>query len=162
MKAVNFVYRTVASCLALGAVSVASAAATPFNPDNLNATQLTHVADVCQTVLGLSPKERLQGGNRIGDDRLDYWTNHYQGCILSLSDSLRTIAAARTLGQLAGTAGTALPAGGGRFMFASPREVARREELACSLLGIDLSGAEINNCVHGLSQTFYMVDHTIE
>lgn len=124
--------------------------------------QLTRVADVCQTVLGLSPNEGLQGGNRSGDDRLDYWTNHYQGCILSLSDSLRTIAEARTPGKAPGTSGAALPAGGGQFMFASPREVARREELACSLLGIDLSGAEINSCVRGLSQTFYMVDHTIE
>jgi len=148
MKAVIF-------CIALGAASGAYAATSPFNPDNLNPAQLTRVAEVCKTVLGLSPDERLQGGNRTGDDRLDYWTSHYQGCILSLSDSLRTMGEGRTQGP-------ALPVAGRQFMFASPHEVARRERLACSSLGVDLPADEVNSCVNGLSETFFAIDHPIE
>jgi hypothetical protein len=155
MKIMIFGCRAFVSCVALGAASVACAGTSLFNPDNLDSAQLTHVAEVCQTVLGLSPTERLQGGNRIGDDRLDYWTSHYRGCILSLSDSLGTIGAARAPNP-------ALTLSGGQFMFASPREVSRREELACSSLAVDLSGEEISRCMHGLEQTFFSVDHPIE
>ena len=148
MKAVIF-------CIAVGAASGAYAGTSPFNPDNLNPAQLTRVTEVCQTVLGLSPDERLQGGNRPGDGRLDFWTSHYQGCILSLSDSLRTIGDGLTQGQ-------ALPVAGGRFMFASPHEVVRRERLACSSLGVELPADAIDSCVHGLSQTFFAIDHPID
>jgi hypothetical protein len=49
----------------------------------------TAVAGICQNVLGLSPTERLTGGNWTGTDKLDYWTSHYRGCLASLSDSLQ-------------------------------------------------------------------------
>ncbi len=111
--------KTVIFCIALGTASAAYAGTSPFNPDNLEPPQLTHVTEVCQTVLGLSPNERLQGGDRTGDDRLDYWASHYQGCILSLSDSLRTLGDAPTQRP-------ALPPARGRFMSASPHEVTRR------------------------------------
>jgi hypothetical protein len=165
MKTVNFVSRAFASCLVLGAASAAEAAESPFNPDNLNPEQLIHVTEVCRTVLGLSADERQQGGDRTGDDRLDFRTSHYQGCILSLSDSVRAVGEARTLGQVVtsgNSTGAALPAAGGRFAFASPREVARREKLACGSLSADLSGDEIDNCARALSQTFYVIDHAIE
>jgi hypothetical protein len=45
------------------------------------------VAGICQNVLGLSATERLTGGNWLGNDKLDYWTSHYRGCLASLSDS---------------------------------------------------------------------------
>jgi len=68
-----------------------SARATPplaFNPDHLNSERLSRVADICQTVMGLSPTEPLSGGYWRGDDQLRYYTSHYRGCIRSLSDSL--------------------------------------------------------------------------
>jgi hypothetical protein len=49
----------------------------------------TGVAAICQSVMGLSPKERLTGGNWLGNDKLDYWTSHYRGCVVSLSDSVQ-------------------------------------------------------------------------
>lgn len=76
-----------AAC-ALAGASVLSCATTPYNPDNLPDVELARVADICQNVIGLSPSERPTGGNWLGNDRLDYWTSHYRGCILSLSDSL--------------------------------------------------------------------------
>jgi hypothetical protein len=82
-----------AACAAILASTVACAT-TPseFNPDSLADAQLTHVTNVCQTVLGLSPKERLTGGDwRAQGERLDYWTSHYRGCVTSLSDSLMGI-----------------------------------------------------------------------
>ncbi len=75
-------------------VSTAACATTPsvFNPDGLADGQLTRVTDVCQTVLGLSPKEPLTGGEwRAAGERLDYWTSHYRGCVTSLSDSVMRI-----------------------------------------------------------------------
>jgi hypothetical protein len=79
-----------AACAAVVA-SAGACAVTPsvFNPDSLADAQLTRVANVCQTVMGLSPKERLIGGEwRSGGERLDYWTSHYRGCVTSLSDSV--------------------------------------------------------------------------
>jgi hypothetical protein len=70
----------------------ACVAATPaFNPDGLQEVQLSRVVDVCQTVMGLSPAERLIGGNWLGDSRLDYWTSRYRGCVTSLSDSVQNV-----------------------------------------------------------------------
>lgn len=83
-----------AACAAILA-STAACATIPseFNPDSLGDAQLARVAIVCQTVIGLSPKERLTGGEWSGaGDRLDYWTSHYRGCITSLSDSVMGIA----------------------------------------------------------------------
>jgi hypothetical protein len=82
-----------AACTAILA-SNAACATTPsvFNPDGLADAQLTRVTDICQTVLGLSPKERLTGGEwSAAGDRLDYWTSHYLGCVTSLSDSVTRI-----------------------------------------------------------------------
>lgn len=68
----------------------ACAAATPaFNPDGLQEAQFSRVTQVCQNVMGLSPSERLIGGEWLGDSRLDYWTSRYRGCVTSLSDSVQ-------------------------------------------------------------------------
>jgi hypothetical protein len=80
------------ACIA-GGLGVGACAATPtYNPDGLDGAQLARVADVCQNVMGLSPSERLTGGTWIGAENLDYWTSHYRGCVLSLSDSVRGVA----------------------------------------------------------------------
>lgn len=75
----------------LAGVSIVGCAATaPYNPDRLGDGDFARVAGICQNVMGLSPRERQTGGNWLGNDRLNYWTSHYDGCVLSLSDSLRT------------------------------------------------------------------------
>lgn len=94
MKTRNHIFRipvlTTAS-IAVAVLSISACAATTaaFNPDGLAEAQLSRVADVCQNVMGLSPAERLVGGEWLGDSRLDYWTSRYRGCVTSLSDSVR-------------------------------------------------------------------------
>lgn len=73
-------------------VSACAATSAAFNPDGLAQSQLSRVSDVCQQVMGLSPSERLVGGQWLGDSRLDYWTSRYRGCVTSLSDSLQNAA----------------------------------------------------------------------
>ncbi|HEY1898853.1 MAG TPA: hypothetical protein VGG49_03565 [Steroidobacteraceae bacterium] len=75
------------SAIAVLSISACAAASPAFNPDGLQEAQLSRVAQVCQNVMGLSPSERLIGGEWLGDSRLDYWTSRYRGCVTSLSDS---------------------------------------------------------------------------
>jgi hypothetical protein len=96
MNARNFLSHTPKMIVASTAIAVLSvsacAAATPaFNPDGLQEAQLSRVAQVCQNVMGLSPTERLIGGNWVGDSHLDYWTSRYRGCVTSLSDSVQRV-----------------------------------------------------------------------
>jgi hypothetical protein len=83
---------TAASC-ALAGASMTGCASTPttYNPDNLGTADYARVTGICQTVMGLSPKEALSGGVWRHNDRLDYWTSHYRGCVVSLSDSLERV-----------------------------------------------------------------------
>ena len=76
---------SVVSCALAGAGIVGCATAAANDPQNPAAS--SRVAAICQNVLGLSPTERLTGGNWMGNDKLDYWTSHYRGCLGSLSDS---------------------------------------------------------------------------
>jgi hypothetical protein len=74
----------------MASASMIGCAASPdYNPDTLGSGAFTRVAGICQNIMGLSPTERLTGGNWLGNDKLDYWTSHYRGCIASLSDSLQ-------------------------------------------------------------------------
>ena len=82
---------SVVSCAMAGASMVGCATPPAYNPDQLAPGALTSVAGICQNVMGLSPTERLTGGNWLGNDKLDYWTSHYRGCIVSLSDSLQNV-----------------------------------------------------------------------
>jgi len=89
MSTLKHLLVTAAFC-AMASWSMASYAATPpYNPDGLGAAQFARVADICQTVMGLHPSEPLSGGVWRHNDRLDYWTSHYRGCVISLSDSLQ-------------------------------------------------------------------------
>jgi hypothetical protein len=92
MSTLKCLLLTAASC-AMVSWSMTGCAATPtaYNPDGLGSAQFARVAEICQTVMGLSPSEGLSGGNWRHNDRLDYWTNHYRGCIVSLSDSLQRV-----------------------------------------------------------------------
>jgi hypothetical protein len=71
---------------ALAGACMVGCATPPADAANSPAA-MGRVAGICQNVLGLSPTERLTGGNWMGNDKLDYWTSHYRGCLASLSDS---------------------------------------------------------------------------
>lgn len=81
---------SVVGSVMVGASMVGCATSPDYNPDTLGSTAFARVAGICQNVMGLSPTERLTGGNWLGNDKLDYWTSHYRGCIASLSDSLQS------------------------------------------------------------------------
>ena len=82
---------SVVSCAMAGASVVGCASPPAYNPDQLGPGAFARVAGICQNVMGLSPTERPRGGNWLGNDKLDYWTSHYRGCVLSLSDSLQNV-----------------------------------------------------------------------
>jgi hypothetical protein len=82
---------TLGAAVLAGAGMVGCASAAPYNPDRLGESDFARVEGICQNVMGLSPEERPTGGNWLGNDSLDYWTSHYNGCVLSLSDSLRAV-----------------------------------------------------------------------
>jgi hypothetical protein len=191
---------TVACCgIALSSLAACATEAT-YNPDNLPAGQYARVAGVCQNVMGLSPDEHLDGGYWMGNDRLDYWSSHYRGCIVSLSDSLQNAmdndvtqqadADCRAKGYAPGSPDLALcvlnsvnaranpapakqaavaltpvseklPTASGSFIYASPHENARRQQVACAALGFEPSHGAFKSCVKGLSDTFYALDHPI-
>lgn len=90
---------TASAAIAVLSASACAAAPQAFNPDRLQEAQISRVAAVCQKVMGLSPSEPLVGGYWLGDLRLDYRTSRYRGCVTSLSDSVRTIAAAQAMEQ---------------------------------------------------------------
>jgi len=79
----------IACCAIVCAGFTVRAAEPPYNPDHLDKDQVDQISKICQKGMGLNPDERLSGGKRMGNDRLGYWTSHYRGCILSLSDSLQ-------------------------------------------------------------------------
>ncbi len=74
--------------LAICGVS-ACVSAEPYNPDNLPATQVARIAQICQTNIGLSPSEPPVLIRQIGARHLDRNISHYQGCIASLSDAVQ-------------------------------------------------------------------------
>jgi hypothetical protein len=91
---------TLACTTVLASAAACAAVPSDFNPDSLGGAQFSRVDNICQTVMGLSPKERLTGGDwRSEGERLDYWTSHYRGCVTSLSDSAMNITAAQANGQ---------------------------------------------------------------
>jgi hypothetical protein len=147
-----------------GVTVVANAAQPRYNPDHLGDAQFTRVAEICQNVMGLSPTERPRGGYWLDNSRLDYWTNHYRGCVLSLSDSLRHVNSTRVVQQAETAAVTPvsekMPTAGPYFR-ASPHETARREHVACAALGLEATSGDFKSCVRGLRDTLYAIDHPI-
>ena len=80
-----------ATCAMACASIVGCATYSSYNPDHLSEAQYTKVAGICQNVMGLSPSEPRTGGYWRGNDELGYFTSHYRGCIVSLSDSLQLV-----------------------------------------------------------------------
>jgi hypothetical protein len=194
------VLMSVVSCAMAGASMVGCATPPAYDAQTPGSAAVARVAGICQNVMGLSPTERLTGGNWLGNDKLDYWTCHYRGCIVSLSDSLQNVRdtevvrqaeeQCRAKGLLSGSPALALCvlqtanehpeptesqsaaagqmpvseklAAAGSYYFASPRETARREQVACAALGLSPAGPEFKSCVQKLSATFYSIDHPID
>jgi hypothetical protein len=52
----------ISAVIAVLSIATCAAATPAFNPAHLPKTQLSRVDGVCQTVMGLSPSERLIGG----------------------------------------------------------------------------------------------------
>jgi hypothetical protein len=100
----NLLWRKVvasfAGTVAFAFASIAVGATTsPYNPDHLGNDQVAQVAGICQTAMGLSPKEPPVFGIPLGDPHLDRNVSHYQVCIASLSDSLQSLAESRLAQQ---------------------------------------------------------------
>lgn len=49
----------------------------------------------------------------------------------------------------------------GSFFHTSPRELNLREESACASLGLESGNGSFENCVKGLKDTFYAIDHPV-
>ena len=175
---------------ALASASVAAcASAEPYNPSNLGAEPLSRVSAICQSTLGLSPKEAPIWGP--GDPRLTPGENHFQGCVASLSDTLQRISVSQqtlqtdqdcqakgfrpgspelahcVLGAMDGaerisTTLASAPASApalGHFEFAAGGEITRRERQACADLGLSPAYPAFEGCVKDLSDTFYAIDN---
>jgi hypothetical protein len=150
-----------ATSAAIAVLSIATcAAATPaFNPAHLSKTQLSRVDGVCQKVMGLSPSERLIGGEWEGDSNLDYWTSRYRGCVTSLSDSIKKVS--DNSASHKPHSARSVPIAGGSLFYASPQETQRREEAACEAVGIEPPGDVFEACVNDLEDTFHAIDTPI-
>jgi hypothetical protein len=85
------VLMSVVSCVMAGASMVGCATPPAHDAQIQGSAVVARVAGICQNVMGLSPTERPRGGNWLGNDKLDYWTSHYRGCVVSLSDSLQNV-----------------------------------------------------------------------
>jgi hypothetical protein len=91
---------TIACTTILASTAACASIPSEFNPDSLGGAQFSRVDTICQTVMGLSPKERLTGGDWRGEgERLDYMTSHYRGCVTSLSDSALDISGSQASTQ---------------------------------------------------------------
>ena len=73
------------------------ASAQAYNPSGLDGAQLGRVQSICRSDMGLWADEPPIPNP--GDPRLDPLENHYQGCVASLSQSLRSVAASQGLAQ---------------------------------------------------------------
>jgi len=81
---------------ALACVSIAVYGSEPtYNPQHLNAAQISQVDGICQRVMGLRPSDVLTDNLWPGSPDHGASTNEYRGCVASLSQSMENIAAAR-------------------------------------------------------------------
>jgi hypothetical protein len=144
------------ACMAVAVCASAAAQDTgPYNPYRLGTDQLTQVEQICQSVMGLSPTEPLVWGIHSGVANLDTWTSHYRGCILSLSASARAVNTERRVD------GQAAASSSGPFYRASNRQIADRERLACTELGLEPGSDAHSTCVRNLRLTFFAIDNPI-
>jgi hypothetical protein len=86
-------------CTLASAGIPACAATGPYNPDNLGTDQVAKIANICQTTMGLSPKDRPVLGIYMGSPHLKGEVSHYQACIASLSDSVQSVSEAQAASQ---------------------------------------------------------------
>ncbi|HEY3888408.1 MAG TPA: hypothetical protein VGL73_07535 [Caulobacteraceae bacterium] len=143
-----------AGAIALASIAVCARAGSA-NPD---AGQIVGVGEICQTVIRLEP-----GGAQ------------YEGCVLSLSNSLRVLGRDRALreakvhclddGLKPGLAECALQSTGAQptsprsYFYAPQREIYRREQLSCTRLGFAPGDGAFANCVANLDGRLFAADN---
>jgi hypothetical protein len=147
-----------AAAITVLGIAVCVAATPAFNPDHLQKAQLSRVDEVCQNVMGLSPSERLIGGEWEGDSDLDYWTSRYRGCVTSLSNTIEKASADQPNQKAPGA--LTVPTASGSLFYASPQKTRRREERACKAVGINSTG-DVATCMNDLESTFHAIDTPI-
>ena len=145
----------VATAVCVGVATCAAAA--PYNPDHLPSAQLARIVDICHNVLGLERSERPSAGVWPGRVHLPHVVSRYQGCIVSLSDSLQ-----QATPQPRAAKGRTNPIAAGSFLYASGSEIARREQQACEALGFMPPSGRLAACTRNLQATFFAIDHPIE
>jgi hypothetical protein len=113
--------------------------------------------------MGLSPSERLIGGEWEGNDDLDYWTSRYRGCVTSLSYSIEKMSDSQSQpkAQPKGHSAFSLPTASGSLFYASAQETRRREEEACAAVGFVAKDDAFDACVNDLEDTFHAIDTPI-
>jgi hypothetical protein len=158
-RCLNPMLSAASAVIAVLSITPCAAAPPAFNPYHLRNTQLSRIEAVCQNVMGLSPSERLIGGEWEGDSHLDYWTSRYRGCLTSLSGSVTKVS--DNSGKYKTRPAPHLPAASGSLFYASPQETQRREEEACEAVGIAPPGDDFQACVSDLEETFHAIDTPI-
>jgi hypothetical protein len=155
---------------AAGSLTATYAGEPRYNPDHLSDPQIMAVEQICQSALGLSAAEGSRGEIPLPiNPHLVPGTTHYQGCVASLSDSLQqaiagggntTLATIQAAASRAGVAGQ--PRAIHPFFYARARDVRRREDAACTAIGLEPESAAFTSCVLGLQRTFFAIDNPID
>jgi len=129
-----------ALCTVAGASIAACASSASYNPYHLGTAQVTQIAGICQTVVGLQPSEPQVDNLWPGDPDPELSTNRYRGCIASLSDSVKH------------GAPTATPFGDEAAAEVNTyiAEMSRRQRRACAEIGLEMRSAAFASCVQGL------------
>jgi hypothetical protein len=147
-----------------GAIALASVAvyarAGAANPDNPAADPVVGVGEICQTTIRLQP----------GDAQ-------YESCVLSLADSLRSLAGDHALreaqiscldkgstpdsglAECASPSTDADPRSSKSYFYVSQRVVSGREQLSCVRLGLKPGDSAFANCVANLDGRLFAADN---
>jgi len=166
-----------ASALAFGSVA-ACANAGPYNPDNLPSAQAAYIGQICQSVMRLQPSgeqyqscvdslmdsaKNLNSAQAMQQARVSCFGKGlrpgepgFGECELQSAEvqPVRT-----TTTWAAATNDAALPGGTKSYFYASPRDVFRREQLACARLGFDPADGGFGSCVAGLESSMFEADN---
>jgi len=129
--------------------SASCASYPPYNPDRLDSAQVSAVANICRTVMGLDPAQLPVANLWPGDPDPASTTNDYRGCVASLSNVSQTQetrrAPQRHYADLA-----AMPEIATGDSDPLVPEIIRRERLACAKIGLDPTQTSFAGCVRGL------------
>jgi hypothetical protein len=170
-----------AAVLALGACVLASstARASVYNPEHLAPDQISRIAAVCQTTMGLGESSttqydacaeslshsfagRLKAG-RLLAARQDCLARGLQPGTTALSECELTARRQQTAQNRRPALETATPTPAAKSYFnASVNEIRRREQRACAEIGYDPADAGFGQCVGNLTANMDEADYPVE